>query len=184
MEDFGDYLGSVMLMSGSLLIAGDFNFHMDSPVDSDAKQFKEFLCSLDLKQHVCHPTHRCGHMLDFILSRSIDNLVRQVAVGDLLSDHMVLHCELNVSRPSLTEKEISFRKIKDIDIERFKLDLMSTDIVSNPKDTACELAIQYNQTLSSLLDEHAPLQKKILLERPLCSLSSSDIKPAKARRRA
>ena len=100
------------------------------------------------------------------------------------SDHRVLHFSLKISRPALTVKQISFRKVKSIDIDEFKSDLRQADVIAKPKATTEDLVKQYHQSLSSVLDVHAPLQKKTLVVRPHCPWFNQEIKAAKAKRRA
>ena len=52
--------------SGSLLIADDFNLHVNDVRDSTATRFLQLIESFNLKQYVWEPTHRNGHTLDFI----------------------------------------------------------------------------------------------------------------------
>ena len=52
-----------------------------------------------------------------------------------------------------------------------------------PKSTLCELVNQYHETLSKLLDKHAPKQTKRVQVRPPSPWMSNDIIVAKRRRR-
>jgi hypothetical protein len=47
--------------SAPLMIAGDFNIHMDDAKDADAGKLLDILVSHSLLQHVGSPTHRKGH---------------------------------------------------------------------------------------------------------------------------
>ena len=49
-----------------LLIMGDFNYHVEDT---------SLIDSFRLTQHVADSTHRSGHMLDLMLSRSHDSFV-------------------------------------------------------------------------------------------------------------
>ncbi|ELT94910.1 hypothetical protein CAPTEDRAFT_221035 [Capitella teleta] len=75
MEEFGDYLSSVMSSAGQLLIVGDFNFHLNEPDDRDARTCTELMTSFSLQQRVHGPTHRSGHTLDLVLTHLDDNLI-------------------------------------------------------------------------------------------------------------
>jgi hypothetical protein len=71
----------------SLLIVGDFNFHVDDPTNSTASQFLDLLEIFDLKQFVDQPTYQDKHVLDLIITRSSDHIVRDVSVcGPAISD--------------------------------------------------------------------------------------------------
>ena len=55
-----------------LYITGDFNFHVDNPDKSYAKELLSLLDTFGLTQHVQEPNHSCGHTLDLVVSRGIN----------------------------------------------------------------------------------------------------------------
>ena len=57
------FLEGLFLTTSALLVAGDFNFHIDEPNDCDARRFLQVLESFDLIQHVSEATHKRGHIL-------------------------------------------------------------------------------------------------------------------------
>ena len=57
-EEFTGYLESVIMSSGLLLITGDFNIHVDDPLDTDCVHFLGLLESMGLQRHVDVPTHK------------------------------------------------------------------------------------------------------------------------------
>ena len=68
-EEFQTYLSHAVQTPHSLLIAGDFNIHMDINTDADAIRMCDVLSMYDLTQHVTVPTHISGHILDLIITR-------------------------------------------------------------------------------------------------------------------
>ena len=48
LEEFSSFLEGLVLTTSALLVAGDFNFHIDQPIDCDARQFLQVLESFDL----------------------------------------------------------------------------------------------------------------------------------------
>ena len=60
-----------------ILVAGDFNFHMDVSDDYEAIHMHDLLDSSSLDQHVTVPTHKCGHTLDL---SSHENLMIMLSV--------------------------------------------------------------------------------------------------------
>ena len=76
--------------------------HVDVPSKPDAAQFLSSLEEAGLKQHVTELTHTHGHILDLIISRSDDCFVKDCQVFDkLLSDHCVVTCVVDASKPPL-----------------------------------------------------------------------------------
>ena len=111
LEEFSTYLEHLNLAAGLLLMSGDFNFHVDRPNDSDSRRFMSILDSFDLNRHVVGATHRDGHTLDLIITRANDDgLVSNCRVGDCISDHFAVHCDLQFKKPPLERKEITLHR--------------------------------------------------------------------------
>ena len=128
--------------------------------------------SFGLDQHVFLP-HSCSswhsqslkHTLDLILSRPSDNLLFSINAGPPFSDHLSLLCSLRVLQPPFPSKVVRFRSFKDFNLDSFLSDLCFCPVVCDPSDLEV-LIDQYNSTLSSLLDKHAPLMEKTITIRP------------------
>ena len=83
---------------------------------------------------------------------------------------------------------ITFRKYKGIDLESFKRDLDSSSLCQSTPGVISgegldELARDYNNTLSALVDRHAPLKSKRVRSRPLVPWYTAEINGAKKLRR-
>lgn len=168
--------------SGNLLIAGDFNLHVDRP---DSVEL-EFLCLMDsfhLVQHVSAPTHVSGHLLDLVFSRATKQIVTSTWVSDIFSDHFVVHCSLRLARPQQPTKKVTFRPFKSIVIDDFAKDLASLPLLTCPASTSEGLLKQYNDGVRSTLNKHAPLQTKVFVIRPSSPWLNEDIKVARRTRR-
>lgn len=72
---------------------------IDDSDDTDTIAFADLSESLCLAQHVKSPTHVMGHILDLIIARSPDNIIKgSPSLDSFLSDHCsVLYC-LNVTK--------------------------------------------------------------------------------------
>ena len=66
LEEFGSYLERIILSPESLILTGDYNFHVDVEDDPDARAFLDLLASMGLKQHVNVPIHVSSHTLDLM----------------------------------------------------------------------------------------------------------------------
>ncbi|KAK3752972.1 hypothetical protein QZH41_005129 [Actinostola sp. cb2023] len=80
-------------------------------------------------------------------------------------------------------KELQFRKLKKINLEAFKDDIAASDLCRLQSSTLEDLVKCYDDTLSSILDKHAPLQRKVVVVRPMVPWFSDDLKKLKSRRR-
>ena len=157
---------------------------MDVPNDSDAARFLELLTSMGLEQHVDKPTHISGHTLDLIITRCSDSLLFAKPIADyLFSDHITVLCDLKLGKAPPKVKQVSYRKIKDIDKEKLRVDLLVSELCQNTPDTLDELANSYNTTLAQALDRQAPLRTKVTRSRPLVPWFNVEIKAARREKR-
>ena len=104
------------MQSGKLLIMGDFNIHRDDEKSVETKQFANIVKSYKLNQHINEPTHRDGHAIDFVITRTTEDIIESCKVEDMISDHHAAHTILKCSKPHPPRKLITFHKIKNIDI--------------------------------------------------------------------
>ena len=94
LEEFGSYLETIILSPESLILTGDYNFHVDVEDDPDARAFLDLLASMGLKQHVNVPTHVSGHTLDLMIKREHDLVISCVPVPTDISRTTRLFCVL------------------------------------------------------------------------------------------
>ena len=71
-----------------IIIFGDFNIQFNLPSDLAALKFLDLLETFGLKQHVNLATHRCGHTLDLMITRSDDDLVSNFNVSDSVMESL------------------------------------------------------------------------------------------------
>lgn len=155
-DQFSDFLEHCDLLQGKTLVTGDFNVHVDNKDDCYAKKLCDLIEMFSFSQSVVGPTHKHGHTLDLVLHRPIDNILYSTHVnGDLHSDHSAILFSLNVAKPVCEPITTVFRRINKIDRQALRDDL-SVSLSAN-----CSVA-EYNETLKSILDRHAPLcQRKV-----------------------
>ena len=53
-----------------ITVVGDFNIHLENPVDPHTVKFNEYFQSFGLVQHINSPTHNKGGILDVFIIRS------------------------------------------------------------------------------------------------------------------
>ena len=159
-------LECLVSLPSELIICGDFNFHVDSPNDTNSQNFLRILDSFGLRQHITFPTHNQGHTLDLLITQFDSYAINSVGFDfPFLSDHYAIHASIliqNKVRPLTTSKTI--REIKKINISQFKQDLLNSDLVKFPSTTLAELSKQFTCTLNNLLDKHAPLKIFVALK--------------------
>jgi len=98
-----------------VLILADFIIHWNCQRNANTKQLANFLRSTNVRQHVQERTHRHGHILDLVISRDYDNLIKGVSVSSMLSDYCHINIDLSLQKQSVSSKVISYRKYTLID---------------------------------------------------------------------
>ena len=183
-SEFTNLLESITLSNDPLLITGDFNIHVDCTDNLDSIKFLDLLESTGLKQHVRGATHCSGHTLDLIITRQTDNIITSIPrVDHLFSDHNAVLCILESNAVPLTQKHISFRKLKSVNTEALKGEISCSDLCKNPPSNLTDLVSCYNNTMMAALTRHAPLISKTIVTRPVVPWYNDEIKCAKRMRR-
>ena len=98
LEDFLALSGFLSSTGSRFIICGDINVHLDVEC-GDRSRFNHILQCCGLVQSVSGPTHLLGHTLDVLISPCDSDFVRNVSVGDFISDHAAIRCQLDFSRP-------------------------------------------------------------------------------------
>ncbi len=144
------------ILPGYILIAGDFNFHVDNTTDPDTIKFNKILESFNLQQHINGPTHKRGHTLDLSITRNEDKLVTGTKIHEpVRSDHFAIHSTLKLEKPPLEQTEICYRKLNtDVNMDSFNEDLKVLDL--NDDYYLPVLIDKYENTLKETLEQHAP----------------------------
>ena len=183
-EEFSSFLEGIIVSPGQLLIAGDFNFHLDNPNDPLTKQFVDLLASFDLKQYISGSTHASGHTLDLIITRSEENIVNHYNIFDpLISDHSVVHLQLLIRKPKFVKKNLLLRNLRAVNIHKFKTDVLNSFLLKN--FTTMDLVSLVNEydCLHTILDNHAPIKSREITLRPKAPWYTNEIDDKKRIRR-
>ncbi len=184
LNEFSEYLESLVLSTGTLLITGDFNIHVEDPEDTYGKRLVSLLAACGLKQHIQGPTHKDGGTLDLVVTRESDSPFCGLPYVDYrISDHDTILMKIKSDKPQHVIKEVTYRKFDSIDMDSFRKDLASSELCTDPSDTLDLLVEQYNDTLTGLADKYAPLQSKEMAVRQMQPWFNNDIKVAKQLRR-
>ncbi|PFX29714.1 putative RNA-directed DNA polymerase from transposon X-element [Stylophora pistillata] len=185
LDEFSSYLENIVMCPEPLIIAGDFNFHMDLVHSNCAIRFKELLETFSLSQHVTMSTHISGHILDLIITRSTSDLILgPINVTLPISDHFFVECFIRFPSSSISTKSVSYRRLKNIDIDAFKSDITSSVLCSDTHwSNLGDLSKQYSSTLTEILDKHAPIKTKTLVTRAKIPWFNADVLQFKRIRR-
>ena len=159
-DEFSDVLERCSF-SNNLLVVGDINIHLDDKTSSATKHFQSLLDSFGLIDCVNQPTHRQHHQLDVFIVRS-DQQIPVIQVDPpVIADHALISASFqlascNMSTPPVRPL-VRRRKWQSFDLDRFSIDLMGSDLLCNPPEEVNEYFKCYDDTLTSLLNKHAPV---------------------------
>ena len=159
LNELSEFLEILMALPGSLLIAGDFNIHVNNLSCSIAQRFRSTTESFGLIQHVNQSNHEAGHTLDLVFSRETDDLLYDCNVLDFISDHCAVHWRVKSHRPLYPRRKITFLRMKSMVHEEFLADLTKLPLFVDPADDVNAFLAQYNTGLASVLEFHAPLRQ-------------------------
>ena len=79
-----DLLDYVNNLPGFACLVGDMNIYFDNPLQSQTKQTLSTLSLHCLVQVINKPTHRCGHIIDWVIVRPDDD----IHINQLLQTHL------------------------------------------------------------------------------------------------
>ncbi|XP_060563505.1 uncharacterized protein LOC132722906, partial [Ruditapes philippinarum] len=188
------FLTKYATVDNSAIIVGDLNLHLDIPDNNDTRKFTSNLDACGMHQHVREPTHVAGHTLDVVISRETDNIVSNIKVvdpglsdssGNILRDHFAVTFDVKASKPAPVRKLVSYRKLRAIDIDSFRDDIRKMEFFNKeciPSDID-GFMMEYSDSLTSILDKHAPIINKNITLRPACPWYTEQLHEAKHEKR-
>ena len=136
------------------IILGYLNIHVNKISQASSTDFLDLLENNNLKQHIDFPTHTCGNILDQIITRTNNNIASDFEQSILFSDHYAITFLIHSSKPSQAKKNISYRKLSPIDMDKFKGSVANS--LSN--STGIHSIETLNCSLSEQLNIFAPLK--------------------------
>jgi flagellar biosynthesis chaperone FliJ len=186
------FLAKYATISKDIVIVGDLNFHLDDEGNHDSQRFMSSLQACGFTQLVHEPTHVHGHTLDVIITRDTCDVISSVEVtdpglcdhaGKLTKDHYAVSFTTTIAKPVAIQKAVTFRKLRAINVDTFKHDIVSSPTL-HILDGSVDIELRaYNDGLRSLVDAHAPLCTKVIVQRPDCPWYTDELHAVKHTRR-
>ena len=131
-EQLADLLDYVNSLPGFVCLVVDMNIHFDNRLQSLTKQTLTTLSLCNFVQVINKPTHRCGHIIDWIIVRPDDDIHRKsTATNSLESDHYCTKSYFNVSVSKPSNLYRAVRNIANIDCPSFIAELSSVSVFSS-----------------------------------------------------
>ena len=170
-----------------LVIAGDLSFHIDDLNHRDALTFTDLSETVNLIQDVKSPTHRHGHTLYLDITRKEEDMIADVQVlADVYSDHRIICCQINHSKPPPAKILKTFRPTKSLDVTKLQRDIadaFSQIDCSISTQSLDDLVSLYNDALKGIFDTLAPIQTRWIRHRPKAPWYDDNLRQAKRDKR-
>ena len=153
-EQLPDLLNYINNLPGDVCLVGDMNMHFDNPLQPLTKLTLSTLSLYYLVQVINKPTHKCGHIIDWVIARPDDDIhIKPTVTDSLESDH---YCIKSYCVPSTLYRTVG--NMANIDRPSFIAKLSSVSELSSVRKTN-----QYCDFLRTVLDKHAsPSQRKVI----------------------
>ncbi|CAG4981160.1 unnamed protein product [Colias eurytheme] len=155
-------LGSFM-WSDNIVLLGDFNINFLNKQHVSFSKLESFLHTMNLTQLISEPTHftdKSETLLDLICTNIAASHVVVEHVS-ALSSHAFVSCTLNIPKDKYIPRWITYRSLKDIDMESFEATLEEvrwhTIMEMNNVDEMVKILTTYIQII---FDHHAPRKVK------------------------
>ena len=158
-EQLPDLLDYVNSLPGFVCLVGDMNIHIDNPLQSLTNQTLSTLSLYSIVQVINKPTHRCVHIIDWVIVRPDDDIHRKSTFTDSLeSDHYCTksYFNISVSKPSTLYRTVW--NIAKIDRPSFIAELSDVSELSSVKN-----ASQFCVFLRTVIDKHSPPSQRIVI---------------------
>ena len=99
------------------MVLGDFNIHVN-----------------DIDDQGPGPTHKSGNCLDLVFTEEMSKTKAiRCHQSMFMSDHNSIQCILNIPKENCARKEITYRKLKDVDLPQLVKDVIRSDPDRKPR---------------------------------------------------
>ena len=131
---------------------------INKPSKPDVSRYLASVNEHNFKQYVNGPTHKFGNTLDHVICHEDDDLLVScvVSLSRYGSDHHIIQCQVNRSKPPPERRSFTTRCYKDLDIDIFKSDLVGAIQPILCTDDPNSQAELYNKSIQEVLDKHCP----------------------------
>ena len=194
-REFEKFTHKFLTSTDEILITGDLNFHLNKSGNKDALKLTSILDEFDLTQKIQVPTHVAGNTLDVLIARNVCQFIRSIDVfdpalcndeGNVIKDHFVLYWTTSLNKLKTEQKTITYRAYNKIDFTKFEADLINSQLCQLDPDnnlSSSDIYHLYTKTLANLIDTHAPLQTRVIYDRPNTEWYNNTVPEMKRERR-
>ena len=162
-NDITEFLTEALSQHQNIILAGDFNIHINNQDDPEANILMDTMAALGLKQHTNFITHCSRNTLDLIFTETIiRQKVLKCTPGPFISDHCAVNITLSLPKTNIIRNTIQTHSLKDIDLDHFIKDMGIEEIPTSNLEDMVEV---FNKKLETTLDNHVPEKAKRITKR-------------------
>ena len=85
--EFATLIDGLSSISDKVIIAGVYNIRWHTPTETETDKHLVELHSANMVQHVKERVHISGHIIDLVVTREGQNILGNLQVSSILSDH-------------------------------------------------------------------------------------------------
>ena len=150
-------MSEIMVKYENILVMGDFNVHVNDLMDTNGDDLNSLLVVMGLQQRVHFATHNKGNTLDLVLTETDAQMeITNVHPGDFISDHRLITGCINLPKPKIEQKCLTYRKTKDLDMEQLVNSMNLEEITYSDNNNIDALWELFEDNIKKGLDLHAP----------------------------
>ena len=177
LDIFTELLVDIVTSNMNLVVLGNFNIYINDIDDPNAGIFLDTMTALGLKQNVEGPTHKSVNCLDLIFTEEMSKTKAiRCSQSMFVSDHNSIQCILNIPKENCIRKEITYRKLKDVDLSQLVKDMSLEEIKTENLD---QMVGMLEENFSTALNKQAPEVTKVITERKKKIWFGDDLKQQK-----
>ena len=159
LDEFLGWIADPIAMNPNIIVASDFNLHINNPNDYDSFNFINAMTAVGLKQHIQLPTHRSGNYLDLILTEDNGNIVIKKCYPSIkLSNRCIVEWHTSITPRQLIRKTITVRPLGDLDYELCAYDIKKE---YSPNDNIDTLVSDFEKSQTDFLDSMLQQSQKL-----------------------
>ena len=160
LDIFTELLMDIVASNTNLVILGDFNIHVNDVNDPSASIFLDTMIALGLNQHIKGPSHKSGNCLYLIFTEELSRTKTIKCSQSLfVSNHNSIQCILNISKEDCTHKEVTYRKLSEIDLAQLINDMSLEMIKAENLDG---MVTMLEENFSTAWNNQAPKLTKVI----------------------
>ena len=176
-DDITEFLTEALSQHQNIILAGDFNIHINKQEDPEANILMDTMTTLGLQQHTNFITHCSGNTLDLIFTETITRQeVLKCTPGPFISDRCAVNITLSVPKTNIIRMTTQTCNLKDIDLDSFIKDIGIEDILTSNLEDMVEV---FNKKLTTTLDYYAPEKTKRITKRETTPWFTDEVKSMK-----